>query len=146
MAKSKRKKSKAKKVPHSYVCGTCGSHLTPIAGVRLLEGGGKFVKLNALTADVLDTPTRTLVINTTVKNAATWAVNLDGSQLPITSGQPYSLPTSLGNHKLIAYVWGDVGASISAKGSVGGSEVVDCEATVLANGQPGADPESFTVT
>ena len=138
---------KAKTVPHAYICGSCGSHLAPMPGTtKLADGATHFVKLNALTADVVDTPTRTLLINTTVKNAATWAVNLDGNQLPVTSGQPYSLPASLGAHKLIAYVWGDPGATISAKGTVGGSEVVDCEAAVLPNQKPGADSQDFTIT
>jgi hypothetical protein len=144
--KSKQPKS-AKKVPHAYICGSCGSHLAPIPGTaNPNDSATNFVRLNALTADVVDTPTRTLVINATVKNAATWAVNLDGKQLPVTAGQPFSQPVSLGGHRMIGYVWGDPGASLIAKGTVGVSEVVDCEPTVLSNGQPAADPEDFTVT
>jgi hypothetical protein len=145
-AKRTSQSKRTKKVPHAYICGSCGGHLTPVPGTaKPNDSATNFVKLNALTADVMDTPTRTLMITATVKNAATWTVNLDGKQLPITAGQPYSLPVSLGGHRMIGYVWGDPGAALVAKGTVGGSQVVDCEPTVLPNGQPAADPEDFTV-
>jgi hypothetical protein len=79
-------------------------------------------------------------------SAASWSVKLDGNQVGLTADSPHTQPISAGDHNMTAELRGDSGATLTVTGTVNGSQVVECDCTILSNGKDAADPEDFTVS
>jgi hypothetical protein len=130
-----------------YICGSCGSHLSPpdkSPGPVAKASGA--IKLGVLKSDAAGVATPLITILATPKNAGTWTVKLDGEQLGLTAGSPHSQPINVGDHNMTAELSGDPGAALNVTGTVSGHLFVTCDCTILKNGQDAADPEDFTVS